>query len=322
MTTRRMSGPGRLLSLILCLTSMACSATAGPATPPGPDRSPGHPFATPRPAASALSLPDAPAKPTPTPRPYEAITLTTDDGRTLNARLWGVGKAGVVLAHGFSEYVGQDGWDSFAEYLASLDYGVLTFTFRGFCDREACSERPMGLGDNWRDVVAAVERLRAAGSQSITVIGASMGGLAVLRAAQLPDLELAGVVSLATPRWPSKYYSGEPEENDLTDARLERIAIPKLFIAGSTDVQTPEMGLRSGVDIVSFAADAEAMFDASPWPKEIAIVDSNHHSSELVTNAGAETVTETRRIILAFLVRWTNVTRPTSVTRSKGETLI
>ena len=312
MITRHVPRPGRLLSLILCLASMACSATAGPTTPSEHDGSLGRPSATPRPVASALSLPDASAKPTPTPRPYEPITLTTDDGRTLNARLWGVGKAGVVLAHGFSEYVGQDGWDSFAAYLASLEYGVLTFTFRGFCDREACSDRPMAMEDNWRDVVAAVEGLRAAGSQSITVIGASMGGLAVLRAAQLPDLELTGVVSLATPRWPSRYYDIDVEANDLTDERLQRIAIPKLFIAGSTDVQTPAMGLRSGVKIVSFAADAEAMFDASPWPKEIAIVESRYHSSELVTTAAQETLAETRSIIVRFLetYAWTSIPTP------------
>jgi hypothetical protein len=160
----------------------------------------------------------------------------------------------------------------------------------------------MALGENWRDVVAAVERLRGAGSQSITVIGASMGGLAALRAAQLPDLDLAGVVSLATPRWPSRYYHGEPEENDLTEGRLRQIEIPKLFIAGSTDVQTPEMGpLRGGVLSVSFAADAQAMYDASPWPNALAIIESRHHSSELVTTAWKETVAETRAIIVDFL---------------------
>jgi pimeloyl-ACP methyl ester carboxylesterase len=302
MTTRRLPGRGLLLSLILCLASIACSATAGATTSPQHDGSSSRPFATPRPVASATALPDATAKPTPTPRPYEPITLTTDDGRTLNARLWGEGKAGVVLAHGFSEYVGQDTWDSFAAYLASLDYGVLTFTFRGFCDRDGCSERPMGLGDNWRDVIAAVHGLRAAGSESITLIGASMGGLAVLRAAQLPELELAGVVSMATPRWPSKYYENEPEANDLTDERLARIAIPKLFIAGADDVQTAAFApLRPGVERVVFADDAQTMFDAAPEPKQLEIVDSGHHSSDLVTTAKKETVAETRSMLLRFL---------------------
>lgn len=313
MFTRHLPKLGRPLSLVLCLMSLACSAAGGPATPPEPDGSPGRASATPGAVASASSLPDATPKPTPTPPPYEPLTLTTDDGRTLNARLWGVGKAGVVLAHGFSQYSGQDDWDRFAAYLASLDYGVLTFTFRGFCDRDDCSEGPMGLGDNWRDVVAAVEGLRAAGSESITVIGASMGGLAVLRAAQLPDLELAGVVSLATPRWPSKYYDVEVEANDLTDERLELIKIPKLFIAGADDVQTPGFApLRPGVERVFFADDAQSMFDTSPEPKQIEIVDSGHHSSELVTTARKDTVAETRAIIVRFLetYAWTSI--PTS----------
>ena len=242
--------------------------------------------------------------------------MTTDDGQTLNARLWGVGKVGVVLAHGFSQYSGQDDWDRFAAYLASLDYGVLTFTFRGFCDRDGCSQGPIGLGDNWRDVVAAVAGLRAAGSQSVTVIGASMGGLAVLRTAQVPDLELAGVVSLATPRWPSTYYDGEDEANDLTDERLERIAIPKLFIAGVEDVQTAAFApLRPGVERVFFADDAQSMFDASPEPKQIEIVDSGHHSSALVTTARKDTVTATRSIIVRFLEKyaWTSIPTPSPV---------
>jgi hypothetical protein len=302
MFTRHMAGPGRLLSLILCLASMACSAAGGPTTRSGHDASPVRPSATPR-----------AAKPTPTPRPYEPLTLTTDDGRTLNARLWGVGKAGVVLAHGFSEYSGQDDWDPVAAYLASLDYGVLTFTFRGFCDRDGCSERPMAMGDNWRDVIAAVEGLRAAGSESITVIGASMGGLAVLRAAQLPDLGLAGVVSLATPRWPSRYYDIDVEANDLTDERLGWIAIPKLFIAGSDDVQTAAFApLRPGIERVFFADDAQSMFDAAPEPKQIEIVDSGRHSSELVTTAGKDTLAETRSIIVRFLetYAWTSIPTP------------
>lgn len=152
----------------------------------------------------------------------------------------------------------------------------------------------------------------AAASESITVIGASMGGLAVLRAAQLPDLELAGVVSLATPRWPSRYYDVEVEANDLTDERLELIKVPKLFIAGADDVQTPGFApLRPGVERVFFAEDAQSMFDASPEPKQIEIADSGHHSSELVTTARKDTVAETRAIIVRFLETYARTSIPT-----------
>ena len=49
--------------------------------------------------------------------------------------------------------------------------------------------------------------MEARGAKDIFLIGASMGGLAVLRAARMPGVDLAGVISLATPQFPSKYYS-------------------------------------------------------------------------------------------------------------------
>ena len=161
---------------------------------------------------------------------------------------------GVVLAHGFSTDTGQDDWNAFAEYLAGLGYGVLTFDFRGFCDRDGCSEGSLQLGENWRDVAAAVEYLRSRGSERIFIVGASMGGIAAFRAADEAELDLAGIVSLATPQFPSIYYDGEPAENDVTPERLQRIAAPKLFIAGADDVQLPgEAPLRPGVESVRFA---------------------------------------------------------------------
>ena len=107
---------------------------------------------------------------------------------------------------------------------------------------------------------------------------------------------------LATPRWPSKYYDIDVEANDLTNERLERITVPKLFIAGADDVQTPAFApLRPGVARVYFAEDAQSMFDAAPEPKQIEIVNSGHHSSALVTTAGKDTLAETRSIIVRFL---------------------
>jgi pimeloyl-ACP methyl ester carboxylesterase len=179
---------------------------------------------------------------------------------------------------------------------------VLTFDFRGFCDVGGCSDGGIELGENWRDVVAAVEYLQSHGSDRVFVIAASMGGLAAFRAADEADLDIAGIVSLSTPQFPSRYYHGEPPENDVTRERLRRIEAPKLFVAGTEDVQLPtEAPIKPGIDSVVFADDARAMFDASPKPKQIELVDSGHHSSELVTVADPEIVEQTRQVILAFM---------------------
>ncbi len=225
-------------------------------------------------------------------------------GPTLRGRVWSDGRIGVVLAHGFSQETGQDDWNAFAGYLAGLGYGVLTFDFRGFCDGGGCSEGPMQPGENWRDAVAEVEYLRSRGSERIFIVGASMGGLAAFRAADEGELDLAGIASLATPQYPYVYYDIEFPENDVTPERLQRIAAPKLFIAGARDVQTPAFApLRKGVYRVYFAKDARTMFEASPEPRQLEIVDFGAHSSELVGDhpQEADVIAHTRQLIVAFI---------------------
>jgi pimeloyl-ACP methyl ester carboxylesterase len=224
------------------------------------------------------------------------------DGVELVGRLSGTGDVGVILAHGFSHGTAQEGWLRFVPALVSRGYTVLTFNFRGFCDSEGCSEGPSQLGRNWLDAMAAVGFMETRGAKKIFLIGASMGGLAVLRAARMPEVDLAGVVSLSTPQFPSKYYTGEPRANDVTPARLRQIDEPKLFVAGTKDVQLAGTApLRPGVMSVRFAADARRMFAAAKEPKELALVGSSFHSSELVTTAPAGIVRQTRGAVFRFL---------------------
>jgi pimeloyl-ACP methyl ester carboxylesterase len=305
-----MTGPSRGSVALLALLLAACAPGVTPASPSG---------GTAPASASALASPSAlgpSASPT---LPYAEVEFRAEGGPTLRGRVWSEGHIGVVLAHGFSTSTGQSDWNAFAAHLAGLGYGVLTFDFRGFCDvapfgdRDGCSEGSIQLGENWRDAEAAVEYLRSHGSERILLVGASMGGLAAFRAADEAALDLAGIVSLATPQYPSTYYDGEPPENDVTPERLQRIAAAKLFIAGANDVQVPgEAPLRPGVVSVSFADDARAMFEASPEPRQLEIVDSDKHSSELLFDASPSSTTDaaaahravvehTRALIVAFV---------------------
>ena len=233
---------------------------------------------------------------------YRPVRFSAGDGTEIVGRLWGSGNVAVILAHGFSEGISQDNWLPFAPALAERGYAVLTFNFRGFCDlANDCSEGVNELGNNWRDAMAAVAFLEERGAKQIFMIGASMGGLAVLRAARMPGVDVAGVVSLATPQFPSKYYLGEPQANDVTPARVRQVREPKLFVAGKDDVQLPGSApLRSGIESVRFAADAQRMFDAAEEPKQLALVDSSFHSSYLVTTAPDAVVKETSTLIFRF----------------------
>jgi hypothetical protein len=88
----------------------------------------------------------------------------------------------------------------------------------------------------------------------------------------------------------------------VTPERLQRIAAPKLFIAGADDVQLPGTApLKPGVESVRFAEDAGAMFEASPEPRQLEIVDSDVHSSGLVIRARPDVVEHTRQLIVAFI---------------------
>jgi pimeloyl-ACP methyl ester carboxylesterase len=272
---------------------------------------PAVPVKSPPPTSSPSESPGPTLSPTETPAwQYEEVEFAADGGPTLRGRVWSEGRIGVVLAHGFSKETGQDDWNAFADYLAGLGYGVLTFDFRGFCDGDGCSEGLMQLGENWRDAAAAVEFMRSRGSERIFLVGASMGGIAAFRAADEGELDLAGIVSLATPQFPSIYYEIGFPEDDVTPERLQRIAAPKLFIAGDRDVQGPFTApLRPGVAAVRFADDAGAMFEASPEPKQLEIVDSAAHSSGLVSthpgvfvsDAHANVIKHTLQLIVAFI---------------------
>ncbi len=241
----------------------------------------------------------------PPPAPlYKEVEFAADGGPTLRGRVWSDGRIGLVLAHGFSEFSGQDDWNTFAEYLAGLDYGVLTFDFRGFCDRDGCSEGSLELERTGATSPPLSSFSRSRGSERPYCRRCQHGRYRHVPAADDAELDLAGIVSLATPQYPSIYYDVEPAENDVTPERLQRIVAPKLFIAGADDVQLPgQAPLRSGVEFVRFADDARAMFEASAEPKQLEIVDSRMHSSELVVNTrfDPEVVEHTRELIVAFI---------------------
>jgi pimeloyl-ACP methyl ester carboxylesterase len=223
------------------------------------------------------------------------VAFQAEDGTRLLGRLWGEGDVGVVLAHGFSEFTGQDDWLPFPGALAAEGYHVLTFNFRGFCSNDGCSGRRIELGKNWLDVVAATSFLEARGAKRIVLIGGSMGGIAVFRAVEAAPEGVEGIVSISTPQFPSQYYPNEPAENDVTEPRLQAIPVPKLFIAGEGDAQLTEAG------VIRFADEAQSMAGAAAGEVEVLIVDSAAHSHELVTTAEPSVVVEAREEILRFL---------------------
>jgi alpha/beta superfamily hydrolase len=283
------SGIGTSHLILLVTVLIVAPACGGDTTSEAPQRTS---EASPSPQATP-SLSPAPG----TEEEGEEVAFSAEDGTELIGRLWGDGDVGVILAHGFSEVTGQDDWLPWPGILSEEGYSVLTFNFRGFCSDDGCSGEELELGNNWKDVLAAIDFLSSQGVERVFLVGASMGGIAVMRAARDPRVEVAGVVSLSTPQFPARYYAGEPEANDITPGRLRAIDEPKLFVAGDGDEQ-----LVLGGKVIQFAEEAERMFEAAAEPKDLLILESRSHSSGLVTVALEDgVIDQTRNAILRFM---------------------
>lgn len=125
------------------------------------------------------------------------FTLTTADGVVLAARRYpasGRRRSAVVLVHGFTGSKDQSEVVAVAEALASAGHEVISYDARGHHD----SGGTCTLGDTeWLDVAAATDLAREL-DQRVVTVGASMGGVAVLRHAT-HDRSLAGAVTVSSP---------------------------------------------------------------------------------------------------------------------------
>lgn len=150
--------------------------------------------------------------------PPQPAVFSTQGGVKLKGYLFGAGDKGVVLAHMFS--TDQKSWRSFAEGLADKGYVALTFDFRGY--GESSGRKEISVID--RDVLAAIRFLKGRGLKKVYIIGASMGGMAAIKAAAKEPV--AGVVTLGSPLAFQGLDAG---------ADVAKVKAPKLFIASEKD---------------------------------------------------------------------------------------
>ena len=120
------------------------------------------------------------------------------------------------------------GWWPYAVFLAHRGFRVLLFDFRCFGE----SECPEGHArwDLTADLAAAASRLRRSGASSVALVGASLGGAAVLIAGSRIEPAVDAVVSL----------SGEPGLSVIgaplhAGAAVRRLRVPVLFVVARGD---------------------------------------------------------------------------------------
>jgi len=196
----------------------------------------------------------------------EAVAFTTDDGVSIEGRVFGAGKVGIVLAHGQFEN-GQGSWFSYAHSLSTKGYAVLTLNLRGYCPggSNGCSGGSRNPPETWRDVVAGATYLHKSGTARVFIMGASLGARSCLWAASRPAITVAGVIAVSAPLKAVGEYS---PRYDFTREVIAAINEPKLLVAGDGDEH--------------YATEAQTMFDWAAEPKQLSIVPSTAHGPILM----------------------------------------
>jgi predicted alpha/beta-hydrolase family hydrolase len=179
----------------------------------------------------------------------------------LTGLVFGKGSTGVVLSHMSDGDI--CGWLAYAQQLAHRGYRVIVYYFHGFGTSSG------GANDSTLDgdVIAAAGYLRAHGTPTIALIGASMGATATVVAAAALQPPPAVVVSLSAP----KYYRGL----DALEA-AGKLTAPVLYTAGLTDGD--------------YADAAQALFDATPpsTNRTLLVATSSAHGTGLIGTPGSQ----------------------------------
>lgn len=189
-----------------------------------------------------------------------AVDCKTLDGAVIRGRLDDPGSAaggtGILLAPG--AVFDAASWQPLAHELAARGARVLAIDYRPGTLSEAEAERTRTLG---LDVLAGVECLRRAGAREISLVGASLGAIAVSSAAAHP--RLGGVERIA--------FLSPP---DLVEP--ERMPGRKLVVFSSDEPLAPRV---------------RALYARLAPPKDLVALPGRAHAQHIFATPQAEALT-------------------------------
>ena len=188
--------------------------------------------------------------------------------------VYGSGTTGIVFAHQ-SDGTSCD-WMPYAKKVAAKGFRALAFDFGGY------GASLLNDGDIVSDVVAAAAYLRATGVTQVILIGASMGGTAVLVAAGRITPRVAGVVSLSSPATLGTAHTLD---------EIPHLTMPLLLICGNQDTR--------------FVEDVQAEYKAATRAshRELVLSDSIVHGYRLVSSDALKDA-KAVAALTAFLARY------------------
>jgi len=161
------------------------------------------------------------------------VRFRAADGTRLVGHLFGRGPKAIVLAHQSRGDLCQ--WLWFARREARRGYRALVFDLRNYGQSQHRQNSTRGFG---LDVAAAAKFVRSRGARKVFLVGASLGGSAVIAGGADARPQVDGVVSV----------SGAADLVGAIDAAA-RLQAPALFLAGRLDT--------------AFADDARRLYSAT-----------------------------------------------------------
>ena len=175
--------------------------------------------------------------------------FSASDGVRLYGIEAGTERTAVVLAH----EGGADlcGWLPYARTLQDAGLRVFAFDFRGYGLSERPSSGDLALG---RDLAGAVTRVRADGATEVFLMGASMGGAAVVQ--NSAGIDVAGRISLSGTRLWSGYGVNDP-------AGVRRVSAPFLYVGTRDDWRAPRPEALSVFGMIGSADKKIVMYQGS-----------------------------------------------------------
>ena len=181
----------------------------------------------------------------------EHLTFPTQDGWIIHADQYGTGDRGVVLAHGGRFNKGS--WERQARVLVNAGFRALAIDLRGFGESRGGPQTL--LLDELRhfDVQAAVHYLRKTGAQTVSVVGASMGGDYAAEASEAEPREIDRLVLLAAGAY----------------TPLIRSRARKLFIISRDDVMGENKPRLPQI---------REQYEKASGPKELVLLDGSAHA--------------------------------------------
>lgn len=193
---------------------------------------------------------------------FENISFNTEDGATIEASYFKAGKNSIVIfAHG--AIFNKESWYFLAKEFQKKNTAVLSIDFRGYGNSKAVSKK-----NKFQDILGAIDYAKSQGFKEVNLIGASMGGRALLTALSYKDVPVHKVVLLSP----------------AGGAAIKSNKIEKLFIVSK------EEGLYQRV---------QQIYTKSSEIKKIKEYSGSAHAQHLFKTTHAE---ELKQLILDFII--------------------